>query len=92
MRRKVELTFEELQLWGKDVEKNLVQRMRRHGIPVKGMFRFQGVKSGVLRARTVGNRRIFEWWDSVNHAQDDGVYFGDQVRMHYVAMGGRLSA
>lgn len=90
MRRRVELTLEEMNLWGRDVEKKLVERLRRHGIPVKGMFHFKGVKYGVMRARSVGQRRIFEWWDSVNHAQDDGVYFGDDVRLHYVAMGGTL--
>jgi hypothetical protein len=91
MRRQVELTLEELGHWGKDVEKKLVERMRRHGIPVKGFLHFQGVKTGVLRARSLGDRRVFEWWDTVENAARDGVYFGEQARMHYVAFGGRLS-
>lgn len=90
--RRVIFTQAELISFGDAVEKKVVARLREHGIPVKGLFHFNGVKTGVIRAksRPADGSRVIEWFDSVNTAKDHGVDFGENAEAQFEQVGGSL--
>lgn len=89
--RRVSFTQQEMVSLGTSLEKKVVERLRAHGIPVRGFLHFNGVKHGVLRARnTPDGTRIIEWWPSVHAARDDGIEFGEDAESQYAAAGGTL--
>lgn len=90
-RKRCVITKEELISFGVDVEKKVVQRMRDHGIPVKGMFHFKGIREGVMSARNLPDgSRVVEWWPSINDAKDDGVIFGEDNEKRWCEAGGTI--
>lgn len=60
------------------LEKFVCERLRAHGIPVKGRFSFGGVKTGVFRVKRIDHGGgEFTWWRTVEDALDDGVVVPD---------------
>jgi hypothetical protein len=54
------------------------RRLRAHGIPVNGMFKFGGVKTGVFRVKRLNHGGgEFTWWRTPQDALDDGVAVPD---------------
>lgn len=60
------------------LESFVCKRLREHGIPVNGMFRFGGVKTGVFRVKRLDHGGgEFTWWRTPKDALDDGVAVQD---------------
>lgn len=66
----------------KGVEAYVCQELRRHGIPAIGMFRYKGIRTGVLAVKRDPVTRVstFRWWPSAKDALDDGVVVPDSPK------------
>lgn len=78
-RRSVSISAAELsEMPASKIEGFVCAELRRHGIPVRGMFDFKGVKTGVLRVRRGDDGSgHFDWWPTTKDALDDGVVVAD---------------
>lgn len=85
--RQVVLTKEEIlrHATKSTLESFVCQRLREHGIPVRGMFSFKGVKTGVLNVKRLEHGGgTFKWWPTRQDALDDGVVFDDDTKPNII--------
>jgi len=75
----VALTNEEM-LAANNLESLVCNELRRHNIPVIGQFRYQGVRTGVLRVKRTTTGAEFTWWASAKLALDEGVIVPDSPK------------